>query len=182
MAHRDKQPLRMGLAVHAAELGNVGVHHQLLSRDHEIRVDDRGFDDLSTMHLTRRTEESLVEQERLYAIDERPRSVGVLLPEVVRPRRELGHGLVSPTVATSSEMVHDRVVALGEAAADLGIDVLLGVHAVATEPLGQLDHRRSAITEQWIELHDGLGHSATVPPEVNLYRRRTTASIRTQFS
>ena len=35
----------MLLAVHAAELGDVGVHRELLARHEQVRVDDRRLDD-----------------------------------------------------------------------------------------------------------------------------------------
>ena len=60
----------MQLAVHAPELGHVGVQRQLLARDHEVGEHDGRLDDLPTVDLPGRFDETLMEEERLDALDE----------------------------------------------------------------------------------------------------------------
>ena len=88
-AWSKKRPIRsqrIGLgrpdAVAAAELGYVGVHRELLARNHEVRVRDRRLDDRPSVHLLRRGDERLVMQERLDPLDTHVGAVRVLLTEV----------------------------------------------------------------------------------------------------
>ena len=71
--HHDEQPLRDELAIGAAELGNVGVHGELLARNHEVRVRDRRLDDRPAVDRPGRLDERRVVQERLDAVDAAPR-------------------------------------------------------------------------------------------------------------
>src|SRR5258707_15703296 len=57
---------------------------------------------------------------------------------------------------------------LREPASDVGVELLeLGVHAVGTEALAQLDHGgRAAVVEQLVDHHDVPGHGCEANPGV----------------
>ena len=54
-------------------------------------------------------------------------------------------------------------MALRQTPADLGLDVLLAVHPVASEALAEIDDRRGAVgAQQLVELDNGVGHGGKV--------------------
>jgi hypothetical protein len=141
VAHGDEEPLRVQLAVHAPELGHVGVQRELLARNHEVGEHDGRLDHLPPVDVPRRFDEALVEKERLDALDERPGAVGVLFAEVVGAGSEHGDRFTGPVHAPRLQIVEDGVVALGEAFADLGAALVLRrVHPVPAETLAQPHH------------------------------------------
>jgi hypothetical protein len=156
VVHGDEEPLRHHLAVAAAELGDVGVDGQLLARDHQVGEGDGRLHD-GTVREDRagRVDEHVVVQERLDAGDPRLEAVGVLLTEVVRAGTEHAQALAVGVAgaAPAAKEVAECVVALGEPDADGAVDVLLAVHAVATEASAQLDHGGGALlAEELVDL------------------------------
>ena len=142
VVHHHEQPLRDGLAADAAELGHVGVHRELLARDHEVGVRDLRLDDRPAVHGTGRVGEPLRVQERRDRRGEQLAGVRVLLAEVAGAGRERADPLVGGLEPTRPEEVHDAVVALGEAGALGDLDRLeLAVGAVPAEAGAQLAHR-----------------------------------------
>ena len=90
VVHDHEEPLRNELAVRAAELRHVGVHRELLARDHEVRVGNRRFDDRPAVDRPGGLHEGLVVQERADAGDAFVAAVRVFLAEVARAHRERG--------------------------------------------------------------------------------------------
>ena len=80
-------------------------------------------------------------------------AVRVLLPEVARTDRERGHRFRGAREAARPQEVRERVLALGQAAPDIGLDALvLEVHPVPPEAFAQVDHRgRAGGVEQRID-------------------------------
>ena len=69
VVHHDHQPLRKDLAVGAAELGDVGVHRQLLARDHQVGVRDDRLDHRPSVDPAGGVDEPLAVEERLDPVD-----------------------------------------------------------------------------------------------------------------
>jgi hypothetical protein len=139
--HHHHQPLRVALAVRAAELRHVGVHGELLARHQQVRVHDVGHDHRAVVHLLRGLDEGRVAHERLDAGNQVV-VVGVGLAEVVGARRE-PHGLfLAPEAAAGAHEVEGRVETLRQAGRELHlVRGVLGVRAVAPEALAQAQHR-----------------------------------------
>jgi hypothetical protein len=171
--------LRHDLAIRAAVLRDVGVNRELLSGDHEVRVGDRGFDDGASVDRAGRLDERLVVQESADAVDALVAPVRVLLSEVAGAHSERRGRLLRAAETTGAQEVHERVMARRETLADLGIERLeLGVHAIAAEPLAQLDHRgRVGSIEARIEHDDGCDHGANAIPLGSLSGRGPRRSL-----
>ena len=84
VVHDDEEPLRHQLAVEPAELRHVGVHRELLTREEEVRVHDRGLDHRPAVHGAGRIDQTLVLTHRPDTLEQQPVAVGVLLAEVAR--------------------------------------------------------------------------------------------------
>ena len=67
---------------------------------------------------------------------------------------------VAAEASAGADEVDEAVVALRQAAADVGVELLeLRVHAVRAEALAQLDHRgRARVVEQLVDHHHVTGH------------------------
>jgi hypothetical protein len=101
-------------------------------------------------------DERLVVQECADAIDAFVASVGIFLAEITGADAERLGRLLRAGEATGAQEVHERVVTRREPLADLGIERFeLCVHAIATEPLAQVDQRgRVPSIETRIEDYD----------------------------
>ena len=157
VVHHGHQPLREDLAVGAAELGDVGVHRQLLARDHQVGVGDDRLHHRPSVHPAGGVDEALAVEERLDPVDADLGPVGVLLAEVARAGGQGGEVVVVAVQSAGAEEVEHGVVALGQPASDLAVDLLvLRVAVVAAEALAQLDHRVGAVVEERVDRHDGV--------------------------
>ena len=157
VVHDDEQPLRQELAVGAAKLRHVGVHGELLARHHQVRVRDRRLDDIPAVNRPRRIHERGMTEKRLDAGDARVLTVRVLLAEIARADRERLHRFVGTRESPGAKEVRHRVVPLREPVSDVGVELLvLGIHAVATEALAEVDHSGGVgrVVEERIEANN----------------------------
>jgi len=138
--HRHQQPLGVRHPAHAAELRHVRVHGQLLPRQEDVRIHDRGLDDRPAVDLAGGVEKPVVVPEGLDAGQRNPLAIGVRLAEVVRAGRQDGDRLVAAEAASRTNEVDRGVVALRKAAPEIVGGALLAVHAVAAVALAQSNH------------------------------------------
>src|SRR5262249_17025783 len=105
-------------------------------------------------------EEPFVPEKALDAVDDRP-IVRVGLAEVVRSHGGLLERFATAEAATGPDVVHCGVVTLVQPAAQLLLDWLLAVHAVAAEALAETDHvHRARVGQEGGEARVASRHGA----------------------
>ena len=159
VVHDDEQPLRHDLPVGAAELGDVGVHGELLTREQDVGVDDRRHHDVAIVQRAGSVEKARVVEEALDAGRRYRIAVRVGLAEVVGAGREHRHVLAGPPEPpTGADEVHGGVVALRQLGRELGREPLVAVEAVAGEAVPHVDDGGGLVgREQRVE-DDGRCH------------------------
>jgi len=109
--HHHEQPLRQQLAVGAAKLGHVGMHRQLLTGHHQVRVCNCRFDDGAAVDCLGRVNERGMMKERSNTFNAFAGAVGVLLAEIAGAHGQRGERFGAPLDTTRIHEVRHRVVA-----------------------------------------------------------------------